>query len=162
MDIQYPEAEEMNTHRSQHQETVTRFAAAMTRVLGKTSGKILHHAAIVLAAVALMAISGCGSKYNPKANASAIEKAFGLPGKTFAPDDQSTQAMAASVAGAINGGKWLQAVQILEKLRKSSGLNPAQSAAVYETFDACSRQVMNLVIKGDAEAKAYVDKLNSR
>jgi hypothetical protein len=162
MAIQYPESEEMNTHRSQHQETVTRCAAAMTKVLGKTSGRLLHYAAIFLAAGALFAISGCGSKYDPKANTAAIEKAFGLPGKTFAADDQSTQTMAASAAAAIKGGKWVPAVQILDKLRKSSGLNSAQAAAVYETFDACSRQVMDLSIKGDAEARAYVNKLNGR
>jgi hypothetical protein len=70
--------------------------------------------------------------------------------------------MAASAAWAIKGGKWVPAVQILDKLRKSSGLNSAQAAAVYETFDACSRQVMDLSIKGDAEARAYVNKLNGR
>ena len=134
----------------------------MTKVLGKSSRKILQYLAIILAAGALMAISGCGSKYEPKANTSAIEKAFGLQGKTFASDDQSTQAMAASAAGAIKGGKWVQAVQILDKLRKSSGLNSAQAAAAYESYDACSRQLMDLSIKGDAEARAYVNKLNGR
>ena len=102
---------------------------------------------------------GCGGKItSTKSDAAGLERAFGLKAGE-APSQEPTPAGVASRAvAALRAQDWPRAMSLLDWLRRHASLTVDQARAVQNAYGNASIRLSELADKGNAEAKAALDR----
>jgi len=100
---------------------------------------------------------GCGSKASPKADATELERVFGLKAGAPASDEPTAAGLASRAVAALRAQEWPKAVVLLEQIRKGRGLTAEQSRAVHNATANALGRVIEQADKGDADAQRLLE-----
>jgi hypothetical protein len=110
---------------------------------------------LLLAAVSLLAMGGCGKKQDVKTETSNLEKAFAAPGAPSQDDPVQNCINAAMTA--IKSNDYPAALSALDALRKQKGLTASQRMAVNSAAGQIEADLVRRAAAGDQKAKAALD-----
>ena len=113
----------------------------------------------LIAAAGLVAAAGCGGDGGASPSAADLDKAFAANSKTGAVAGAAMQPHAAAAVLALKAKDYPKAMAELEALRTQSGLTPDQYMTLNKVSGDVVQKLATLADKGDAQAKAALERL---
>ena len=119
----------------------------------------LTAAVAVLAGWLAVGLLGCGgNQSSPGVDAKELERAFGLAHGAAPSEGDAPPAVASRAVAFLNAQSWINALSILDWMRKYANLTADQAHAVQNAYANVSVRVTELAAKGNPEARATLDR----
>jgi hypothetical protein len=102
---------------------------------------------------------GCGgSRTSAGASAEELKQAFGFKVGDAPSDEPTVKGVASRAIAALRAQDWPKALSLLSWIRLNSGLTLDQARAVQNAYANAHLRLTELAAKGNAEAKAALDR----